>query len=141
MMFLEGADDNFKKDVLLLSLIALRFDDCRKLTKSDLINFKTGKTGSKINFVPGPRLNELINSINREKLFYHCESVFRKKFYVQRQKTGIDYFTVHDLRAKAITDTSLVLGQQAAFDLSGHSNPQMTEKYIRTKTAKKAKTL
>lgn len=141
--FLKGADDIFKLEIDMLYRTGLRFEDCRKVLKEEAIS-EVSKTTSKLRFIHSKEFKKTVDQLtaahDKPTLFFHPDSTFRKLFYKQRETTGI-VFTIHDLRAKAISDYAEIYGDIEAQKFASHNNIQTTIKYIRNRKGVKVNSL
>lgn len=105
---------------------------------------KGKKAGSRLLILTDPELDQLVADAKalhkvermshylfhpRGKPSKYSYRAIRDSFERARLKARVDDVTIHDIRAKAITDA-----QQEGLDpqaLAGHKNPAMTERYIR----------
>lgn len=56
-----------------------------------------------------------------------------------RDKAGVSGMTMHDIKAKALTDTEASSGMQAARQMGQHSTERQTADYVRNRSAAKVK--
>ena len=110
------------------------------ITKEGII-FEQEKTGVKLMVKMSAEMKELINkakslhSVEGMNLFHtrqgkpHSYYAVRDGFKRACNKAGVENVKIHDIRAKAITDAKRE-GKDPQL-LAGHSNPEMTKRYIR----------
>ena len=141
--FLKGSPEIFRLEIDFLYRTGLRISDAKKFLHDDAITM-IQKTNSKLQFIQSKELKKTIELLkklhDKPTLFYHSESYFRTIFIRQRIKTGVD-FTIHDIRAKSISDYAEIYGQEEARKFASHSNIQTTLKYIRNRKGVKVKSL
>lgn len=143
-------------DVLLVSyLIGQRISDVLDIKVSDVdanaiyveqSKTKRGKiTRVRLRIVMSDRLREVVyrrEQTAKEFLFesrkgtrytYDGFSSMVKRTVVKAVKQGLiaSPFTIHDLRAKCLTDTKRKLGIDAAQAIGGHTNPKQTAHYVK----------
>lgn len=130
----------------LAYLTSQRISDLLDIEHADIssagIEFIQQKTGKKLRVAMTADVKSVIDRCRRiypkvksKYLFYSKQgdrytyggisAMFRRS----AKKAGVTDFHFHDLRAKAITDSTLA-GQDAQ-KLAGHSTPAMTERYVR----------
>ena len=141
--FLKDSDPVFKLEIDMLYRTGLRFEDCRKVLKEEAIS-EVSKTTSKLRFIHSKEFKKTVDQLtamhDKQTLFFHPEGTFRKLFYKQRELTGV-VFTIHDLRAKAISDYAEIYGDIEAQKFASHNNIQTTIKYIRNRKGVKVNSL
>lgn len=127
-------------------LTAQRISDVLAIQHSDIspqgIAFRQGKTGKRLLVEMGPELERIVKEAKaihkvmcrflfhpRGKQTQYSYRAIRDAYDRARAKAKVADTTIHDIRAKAITDA-----KKAGIDpqkLAGHANPAMTERYIR----------
>lgn len=141
--FLKDADPIFKNEIDFIYRTALRLEDSLNFEFDDLVTH-INKTKTKLHFLHSNELTKTLKMLrtqhDKKTVFYHTESQFRKLFYKLREKTGI-IFTIHDIRAKSISDYAEIYGQEEARKFASHANIQTTLGYIRNRKGVTVKTL
>ncbi|MDT4846387.1 Tyrosine recombinase XerC [compost metagenome] len=147
-----GAASPYIRSILEMAyLTGQRINDVLSIHLSDIsdegIAFAQQKTGAKLIVAMTPDLEEVIakakalpRKIRTLTLFcsragkpVRYETV-KEAFWKLREKTGITDVTIHDIRAKSLTDADKE-GKNAQ-TLGGHSDPKMTARYLRGRLPK-----
>lgn len=132
-------------------LTGQRINDVLSIHLSDIspegIAFAQQKTGAKLIVAMTPDLEEVIakaKALPRKvrTLTLFCSragkpvsyETVKEAFWKLREKTGIMDVTIHDIRAKSLTDADKE-GKNAQ-TLGGHSDPKMTARYLRGRLPK-----
>ncbi|WP_159672295.1 tyrosine-type recombinase/integrase [Andreprevotia sp. IGB-42] len=146
------------RDTLDLALFTgQRPADVLKMAETDIYNgalwIRQNKGGAKVRIIIEGRLAELIERITARKRAHKVRSLkllideaglpftyaqFRRRFDIARAAAG-ENWQLRDLRAKAGTDIDDLHGGNAAQDLLAHTNPKMTEQYLRRRVGKLVK--
>lgn len=130
----------------LLYLTAQRISDVLAIRRSDLtaegIRFKQGKTGAQLTVKWTPALRAVVDralamhgKVERLTLLFNRRrkvpdyNTVKEQWDEARKAAGVEDVHIHDLRAKALTDAKRQGKDPQA--LAGHSNPAMTERYIK----------
>ena len=130
-----------------------RIGDVLAIRQADIVAGKLSvtqqKTGMSIDIEIGPELERAITAarggpVTGLWLFSRrgkpiAYSTVHSAYQSACKRAGITDTTLHDIRAKAITD--LTLAGHDAQALAGHADPKMTERYIREKRAIQVKSL
>lgn len=129
-------------------LTGQRIGDVLAISTQDVteqgIFFRQEKTGARLIVGMTSDLQELLSEImefrtSDEDWLFTSKKLGRKVHYTTvkrafaaaRKAAGVDNVTIHDLRAKSLTDAKKQgLDAQA---LGGHANAQMTARYIRAR--------
>lgn len=130
-----------------------RISDVLAIKQSDIsggvIRFVQQKTGAPLDIEMGPELGKaivaarsgpvtglwLFSSKGKPMSYDTVRSAYRAAC----NRAGVEDTTLHDIRAKTITDLSLA-GHDAQA-IAGHTDPKMTERYIREKAVPVVKSL
>lgn len=130
-----------------------RIGDVLAIRQADIsdgvIHFVQQKTGAAIDIEIGPKLAETIAEARRGAVtglllfsrngkplsYYTVQSAYKAAC----KRAHVEGTTLHDIRAKSITDLSLAGGD--ATMLAGHKDPKMTDRYIRERVPNRAKSL
>lgn len=141
------ANDRLQVIMDLAYITAQRIGDVLKIKRSDIVDegilFKQEKTGSRLIVQWTPQLREVVErakglqpkGISTMTLLtsrYNKApdySSVKEQFDNARTLAGVPDVTMHDIRAKSLTDNRKQGNNATA--LAGHSNPAMTERYIR----------
>lgn len=132
-------------------LTGQRISDVLAIHLSDIssegVAFAQQKTGAKLIVAMTPDLEEVIaraKALPRKvrTLTLFCSragkpvsyATVKMAFRALREKTGIEDVTIHDIRAKSLTDADRE-GKNAQ-TLGGHSDPKMTARYLRGRLPK-----
>ncbi|WP_275628965.1 tyrosine-type recombinase/integrase [Pseudomonas sp. 273] len=132
-------------------LTGQRISDVLSIHLSDIspdgVAFTQQKTGAKLIVAMTPDLEEVIaraKALPRKvrTLTLFCSragkpvsyATVKMAFRVLRERTGITDVTIHDIRAKSLTDADKE-GKNAQ-TLGGHSDPKMTARYLRGRLPK-----
>ncbi|MCY1346661.1 Tyrosine recombinase XerC [compost metagenome] len=147
-----GAASPYIRCILEMAyLTGQRINDVLSIHLSDIsaegIAFAQQKTGAKLIVAMTPDLEEVIaqaKALPRKvrTLTLFCSRAGRpvsyetvkEAFSKLRDKTGITNVTIHDIRAKSLTDADKE-GKNAQ-TLGGHSDPKMTARYLRGRLPK-----
>lgn len=141
------ANDRLQVIMDLAYITAQRIGDVLKIKRSDIVDegimFKQEKTGSRLIVQWTPQLREVVERAkglqpkgvstmtlltSRYNKAPDYSSV-KEQFDNARTLAGVPDVTMHDIRAKSLTDNRKQGNNATA--LAGHSNPAMTERYIR----------
>ncbi|MDF3933516.1 tyrosine-type recombinase/integrase [Pseudomonas citronellolis] len=147
-----GAASPYIRCILEMAyLCGQRISDVLSIHLSDIspegVAFAQQKTGTKLIVAMTPDLEEVIaraKALPRKvrTLTLFCSragkpvsyETVKMAFRVLREKTGIADVTIHDIRAKSLTDADKE-GKNAQ-TLGGHSDPKMTARYLRGRLPK-----
>lgn len=128
-------------------VLAIRTED----VTDEGIFFKQQKTGAKLLVQMTPDLLAAIeaaragnNKLKKDEAHLLWNRYGKKRDYGSvkdafdkaRTEAGLKHITIHDLRAKSLTDTKLQ-GNNAT-ELAGHTSERMTDRYIRVRVPVKA---
>lgn len=130
-----------------------RIGDVLAIRQSDIsdgvLHITQQKTGAVIEIGIGPKLEKAIAAARsgtvtglwlfsrhgRPMVYYTVQSAYKAAC----KRARVEGTTLHDIRAKSITDVSLAGGD--AMTLAGHKDQKMTDRYIREKLPLRAKSL
>ena len=130
-------------------LTGQRIGDVLAIRRADVtpdgIAFKQQKTGARLVVAMSPDLERLIQRINALPRKVHAMTLFcsprngrpvsyetcKDAFAKARKAAGVVNLTIHDLRAKSLTDTKKQ-GNDPQI-LGGHADPKMTQRYVRAR--------
>jgi len=139
---LKHLSDPMKNLFRLLYLTGQRIGDVLRINKSDLhqegIYFKQEKTGAKLLIKMNTDIKEVLSAIqpNHRGFFFYTDQdnplsykKARYAFIKAAKAANINDATIHDLRAKSLTDADSE-GKDAQ-KLGGHRDQRMTARYLR----------
>jgi integrase len=130
-----------------------RIGDVLAIRQSDIsdgvIHFVQQKTGAPLDIEIGPDLDKAIKAARsgpvaglwlfskhgKPMSYFTVQSAYKAAC----ERARVEGTTLHDIRAKAITDLSLIGGDAKA--LAGHTDQKMTDRYIRERVVPRVKSL
>jgi len=154
----EGGNQTIRDAMDLSYLTAQRIGDVLKMSlrddHGDTLQVTQGKTGARISIQVTPALRTVLDrcrargSIRGMTLLHgrggapYTYDGFSTMWGRAMRKSGVDRFTFHDLRAKALTDLERAgVPRPDIQALAGHASGVMTERYIRAREVVKATAL
>lgn len=124
----------------LCYLTGQRIGDVLKIRRGDLLDagvyVRQQKTGAELTVAWSPDLRAAVErakaqhgSVARMRLIPWAYRTMHQDWTAAVKAAGVEHCTLHDLRAMSASDTKRQGGNAQA--LLGHTNPRMTERYLR----------